>query len=34
VARRIPALYLAINRFGSGFDFNGSIDRIAIRAME
>jgi len=30
----IPALYLAINRFGSGFDFNDSIDRVAVRAME
>ena len=30
----IPALYLAINRFGSGFDFDNSIERIAVRAME
>jgi len=30
----IPALYLAINRFGSGFDFDDSIERVAVRAME
>jgi hypothetical protein len=28
------ALYLAVNRFGSRFDFDHAIERVAVRAME
>ena len=28
------ACYLAFNRFGSGFDFDHAIERVAVRAMK
>ena len=28
------ALYLAVNRFGSRFDFDHAIERVVVRAME